>query len=86
MSPGGEDHTALNAVAVFTLLAGIAGFALGIMVRAHLVATILGIVVFGIGMIAQMLSQTREQRIVIVTGIIAAAVGAGLGIAHGGFG
>ena len=84
--PAGESRTALNAVAAFTCLAGIAAFAIGIVVKAHLIATILGIAVFAVGMIAQMLSQTREQRIIIVTGIIAAAVGAGLGIAHGGFG
>ena len=49
-------------------------------------ATILGLATFGVGMVGQMLSATREQRILIITGIIAGAVGAGLGIAHGGFG
>jgi hypothetical protein len=50
-----------------------------------LAATILGIVVFGVGMVTQMFSATREQRVFIVAGIIAAGVGGGLGLAHGGF-
>jgi hypothetical protein len=33
-----------------------------------------------------MMSATREQRVLIVAGLIAAFVGLGLGIAHGGFG
>jgi hypothetical protein len=43
-------------------------------------------VAFVIGLYAQMVSNTREQRVFIVAGIIAAFVGLGLGIAHGGFG
>jgi hypothetical protein len=33
-----------------------------------------------------MVSATREQRVFIMAGIIAAFVGMGLSIAHGGFG
>jgi hypothetical protein len=32
-----------------------------------------------------MISATREERIIIVTGLIAAFVGGALGLAHGGF-
>jgi hypothetical protein len=32
-----------------------------------------------------MLSATREERIILVTGIIAGFVGLALGLAHGGF-
>ena len=38
-----------------------------------------------IGMYDQLISATRNERIVIVTGLVAAFVGAGLGFAHGGF-
>ena len=86
LNTDGQPHPALNAATAFTFLAGIAAFALGLVVNAHLVATILGIVVFGVGMVTQMMSATREQRIFIVAGIIAAGVGAGIGLAHGGFG
>jgi hypothetical protein len=33
-----------------------------------------------------MFSATREQRVFIMAGVIAAGVGGGLGLAHGGFG
>jgi len=82
----GQRHPVLNSVAVFTFLAGIATFAIGLMVAAHVVATIAGIVVFGVGMTGQMLSATREQRVLLIAGVIAAGVGGGLAIAHGGFG
>ena len=39
-----------------------------------------------VGLYAQMVSNTREQRVLIMAGVIAAFVGLGLGIAHGGFG
>jgi uncharacterized membrane protein len=86
LNSDGQRHPALNAVALFTFLAGIAAFALGLVVQAHMAATILGLAAFGVGMVGQLLSATREQRILIIAGIIAGAVGAGLGIAHGGFG
>jgi len=86
LNSDGERHPVLNAAAAFTFFGGIAGFALGLVVNAHLIATVLGIVIFGVGMLAQMMSATREQRIFIVAGIIGAGIGAGLGIAHGGFG
>jgi hypothetical protein len=86
LNTDGQRHPQLNAATAFAFLGGIAGFALGLVVNAHLVATILSIVVVGVGMVAQMFSATREQRVFIVAGIIAAGVGAGLGLAHGGFG
>jgi hypothetical protein len=86
LNSDGQRHTLLNAVTAFTFLAGIAAFALGIVVRLHLAATVIGIVSFGVGLVAQMASATREQRVFIVAGLVAGFVGLGLGIAHGGFG
>jgi hypothetical protein len=86
LNTDGQRHPQLNAATAFTFLGGIAGFALGLVVNAHLAATILGVVAFGVGMVAQMFSATREQRVFIMAGIIAAGVGGGLGLAHGGFG
>ena len=86
LNSDGQRHTALNAITALTFVGGIVAFALGLVISAHLAATILGILIFGVGMTAQLLSATREERIFIVAGIIAAAVGAGLGLAHGGFG
>jgi hypothetical protein len=86
LNSDGQRHPLLNAAAVFTFLAGIAAFALGFVVRAHLTATIVGAVAFALGMYVQLISATREQRVFIVTGMVGAFVGLGLGIAHGGFG
>ena len=38
-----------------------------------------------VGLYAQMMSETREERMLIVTGLVAAFVGVSLGFAHGGF-
>ena len=86
LNSDGRRHPLLNAAVVLTFLAGIAAFALGFVVRAHLAATILGGVAFAAGMYVQLISATREQRVFIVTGMVGAFVGLGLGIAHGGFG
>jgi hypothetical protein len=86
LNSDGRRHTLLNAVTAFTFFAGIAAFALGLIVRLHLPATVIGIVAFGVGLVAQMNSATREERIFIVAGLVAGFVGMGLGLAHGGFG
>jgi len=86
LNSDGHRHPLLNAAALLTFLAGIAAFALSFVVRAHLAATILGAVTFAIGMYVQLISATREQRILIVAGLVGAFVGLGLGIAHGGIG
>ena len=67
-------------------MAGVVAFALGLIIREHLAATVVGMAAFAIGMVAQLVSATREERIFIVAGLVAAFVGMGLGIAHGGFG
>ena len=86
LNTDGQRHPALNAATAFTFFGGIAAFALGVVVHLHVVATCLGIVAFGVGMTSQMFSATREQRVFIMAGVIGAGVGAGLGLAHGGFG
>jgi hypothetical protein len=86
LNSDGERHPLQNALTVFTFLIGILAFAIGFVVRAHVPGTVLGIVGFVIGLYSQMISSTREQRIFIMAGIIAAFVGMGLSIAHGGFG
>jgi hypothetical protein len=72
-------------LSVFTLVAGIAAFPLGLVVHLHLAATVLGIASMVVGLCLQMISITREQRIVLMAGVVPAFVGVCLGIAHGGF-
>ena len=86
LNSDGERHPMENALTVFVFVIGIAALAVGFIVRTHLAGTVLGIVGFVIGLYAQMISITREQRVFIMAGIIAAFVGMGLSIAHGGFG
>ena len=86
LNSDGQRHPVLNAATAFTFVAGVAAFALGLIIRQHLVATVVGMAAFAIGMVAQLVSATREERIFIVAGLVAAFVGMGLGIAHGGFG
>ena len=86
LNSDGRRHPMENALTVFSFVAGIVALALGFIVRAHFPGTVLGIAAFVIGMYSQLVSNTREQRIFIMAGIIAGFVGMGLSIAHGGFG
>ena len=85
LNSDGRPHPVENTLAIATLVIGVVAFALGFVVAQHLSAVILGLVALAIGMYVQLVSATREERIVIVTGLVAAFVGAGLGFAHGGF-
>jgi len=86
LNSDGKRHPVQNSLTAFTFIAGVVAFPIGLIVREHLVATVLGAAGFGVGMYAQLISATREQRVFIVAGIIAGFVGLGLGLAHGGFG
>jgi hypothetical protein len=85
LNSDGRPHPVINGLTVFTFVVGLAAFALGLIVATHFAATVLGITGFGVGLAVQLNSATREQRMLIVAGIIAAFVGMALGIGHGGF-
>jgi FtsH-binding integral membrane protein len=93
LNSDGRPHPVENVMAVAILLIGLVGFVLGMIVRnspsapaaLHIVATACGLVSVFVGLYAQMVSATREQRVLIVTGIIAGFVGLALGLSHGGF-
>jgi hypothetical protein len=84
-SEGQGGHPLIIAAAGYTLVAGAVSTVIGLLSLAHVLGTILGVTAFVIGLLAQMLSATRYERMVIVTGVVAAFVGMGLGFAHGGF-
>jgi hypothetical protein len=86
LNSDGQRHPVQNALTVITFVIGIVAFAIGFIVRAHLPGTVIGLVGFVVGLYAQMISNTREQRVFIMAGVIAAFVGMGLSIAHGGLG
>jgi hypothetical protein len=85
LNSDGRRHPVENGMAFFTLAAGMVSFAVGWIVDLHLLACATGVAALAVGMYAQMVSSTRNQRIVIVTGMVAAFVGGALGLAHGGF-
>jgi hypothetical protein len=85
LNSDGRRHPLLNAATAFTFVAGVVAFVLGLIVREHRAAAVIGIAAFGVGMVTQLYSATREERIFIVAGLVAAFVGLGLGFAHGGF-
>jgi protein-S-isoprenylcysteine O-methyltransferase Ste14 len=68
-------------------------FVLGMMLRYDagtgkgfaIAAAAIGLVTLLVGLFAQMMSATRQERILLVTGMVAGFVGLALGLAHGGF-
>ena len=92
LNSDGRPHPLLNAATFFTLIIGLLSFALGLFLRTGpggfhgwaIVTAATGLASMLIGLVCQMLSATREERVIIVTGIIAAFVGLALGLAHGG--
>jgi hypothetical protein len=75
-----------NGLVAFTIVSGLLAFAAGWVVALHSIATILAVASMVVGLYAQLVSSNRDQRIVIVTGLVAAFVGGALAIAHGGVG
>ncbi|MBO0802786.1 MAG: hypothetical protein J2P25_06890 [Nocardiopsaceae bacterium] len=94
LNSDGRRHPLLNALSVFILVLGVVSFGLGIAERniphpglgLAILAGVTGLVTLVVGFCTQMMSATREERILIVTGIIAGFVGLALGLAHGAFG
>jgi uncharacterized membrane protein len=93
LNSDGQPHPLLNAASFFTLIAGLVSFALGLFIRTGpsgepawaIVAAATGLVALLVGLVSQMLSATREERVIIVAGMIAGFIGLALGLAHGGF-
>jgi len=85
LNSDGQRHPLENSLAVFTLVTGLIVFAIGWVVQLRALASVLGIVSMLVGLYAQMISATRTERMIIVTGLVAAFVGTALAFGHGGF-
>jgi FtsH-binding integral membrane protein len=92
LNTDGQPHPLENALTIFVLVAGLVSFVLGLVVRnvqtgaaVHIIATVTGLAALLIGLYAQMVSSTRNQRVLIVAGIIAGFVGLAIGLSKGGF-
>jgi hypothetical protein len=81
----GRGHPLIDIAAVYSVMAGLAAFIIGMLDGSPMAGSILGITGFIIGLVGQMLSVTRIERIVLVFGIVASFIGAGIAFAHGGF-
>jgi hypothetical protein len=51
----------------------------------HIIATATGLAALLVGLCVQMVSATRNQRVILVTGMIAGFVGLAIGVSRGGF-
>jgi hypothetical protein len=85
LNTDGSRHPLQNGLTAFTFVIGIVAFATGIVVHLHPVASFCGVIGFVVGLFTQLISATREERVLIMAGVIASFVGMALGIAHGGF-
>jgi hypothetical protein len=85
LNTDGQRHPLENGLAVFTLVAGLVALPTGFIVSQHVLACWSGAASLAVGLYAQMISATRAERMIIVTGLVAAFVGLALGLAHGGF-
>jgi uncharacterized membrane protein len=92
LNTDGQPHPVQNATTIIVLVAGLVSFVLGLVVRnAHtgaaviILATATGLAAVLAGLWVQMISSTRNQRVLIVTGIIAGFVGLAIGLSKGGF-
>ena len=93
LNSDGQSHPVVNALTIFTLVVGLVSFVLGLVIRnvsgagglGWAIATAgTGLAAMLVGLYTQMISATREERVLIVTGIIAGFIGLALGLAHGG--
>jgi ammonia channel protein AmtB len=92
LNSDGQPHPVQNVLTIVTLVVGLVSFVLGLVIRnVHtsaaviVITTATGLVSCLIGLYVQMISSTREQRVLIVTGIIAGFVGLAIGLSKGGF-
>ena len=91
LNDDGQPNPMENSLSVFTLVAGLVACVLGFLAYrevsgawTHVGATWLGLITLIVGLPAQLFSATRTERMLIVTGLVAAFVGVCLGLAHGG--
>jgi hypothetical protein len=94
LNSDGQPHPLVNGLTFFTLIVGLVSFVLGLVIRNvpgasglawAIASAATGLAALLVGLYTQMISATREQRVLIVTGILAGFVGLALGLAHGGF-
>ncbi len=94
LNTDGQRHPVENVLALFTLVAGLVACVMGFLANyavthqpwAHITATWIGLAALLVGLYSQLVSATRQERMLIVTGLVAAFIGVALGLANGGLG
>ena len=93
LNTDGQRHPVENVLTLFTLAAGLVACITGFLANyvvcqpwAHIIATWLGLAALLVGLYSQLVSATRQERMLIVAGLVAAFVGLCLGLANGGLG
>ena len=93
LNTDGQHHPVENVLTLFTLIGGLLACVSGFLANysvtqpwAHIIATWLGLAALLVGLYSQLVSATRQERMLIVTGLVAAFVGVCLGLANGGLG
>ncbi len=92
LNTDGQRHPLENLLSLFTLVAGLVACVIGFLANyvvtqpwAH-IATWLGLAALVVGLYSQLVSATRQERMLIVTGLVAGFVGLALGLGNGGLG
>jgi len=93
LNSDGQSHPTINVLTISVFVVGLVSFVLGLIIRNMatvtvgwtVVTTVSGLLSMLVGLYTQMISATREQRVLIVTGIIGGFIGFALGLSHGGF-
>ena len=85
LNSDGQRHPVQNALAIFTLVSGLIVRNANPGAAVHIIATATGLAALLVGLCVQMVSATRNQRVILVTGMIAGFVGLAIGVSRGGF-
>ena len=85
LNTDGARHPRENSLAVITIFLGLTAIVLGLIVETHVFGAIVGLIGFPVALYSQLVSATTGERWLNIVGMIAAFVGLGLSLAHGGF-
>lgn len=94
LNSDGRSHPLMNALSIFVLVMGLVALGFGVVIIGSqhvslgiaIPAGVTGLISLFVGLYAQMMSETREERVLIVTGIVLGFVGLAMGLSHGAFG
>ncbi|MFJ3306069.1 hypothetical protein ACIPSA_23655 [Streptomyces sp. NPDC086549] len=84
LATDGRSHPLQDALTVVTLVLGVTSFITAMFHNLHLISSWAGLVGIFTGAYGQWISETTRERLGLILGLGASAVGFYLGMAHGG--